>query len=65
MVAVAASGLQGPCRQICGSDQGSGIQTKKTASRKVSLYDFPTSSDSDTESQAQPPLQKQFSNPLE
>ena len=29
MVAVAASGLQGPCRQICGSDQGSGKQTNK------------------------------------
>ena len=29
MVAVAASGLQGPCRQICGCDQGSGIQNQK------------------------------------
>ena len=45
--------------------KGLEYKPKKTASRKVSLYDFPTSSDSDTESQAQPPLQKQFSNPLE
>ena len=45
--------------------KGLEYKPKKTASRKVSLNDFPTSSDSDTESQAQPPLQKQFSNPLE
>ena len=36
MVAVAASGLQGPCRQICGCDQGSGIQTKKIRLRSFS-----------------------------
>ena len=41
MVAVAASGLQGPCRQICGCDQGSGIQKpKKNAGSALNTYAY-------------------------